>query len=265
MTIRCQISQLSSSARSDRKVRTLQLVLVIGVVMIASPLLRSQAVAQKAVHKPGYPVQYGSRLNLSSASEIDRSLQATFTEGIAHPAGVENCGQLLDKCGPAFQGDCGGQSSSASDRDVQAQKSTTVSCLILWEMRHATPSTTSHVAKLKWDEHILPLLPPQLAINVSDESIGKAKVAATRGDGWPEFDKSVAASNDGPDQIVVQGAGFVERVILWGRGDLNGDGIEDLLVQSLDTLTGGSYRNTRLFILTRKTPGGKLTVVRLLL
>ncbi len=264
MTIRCQVSQWLSSARSQAsKLRRLPLLLVICVV-ISSPLLRSQAVAPKAVRKPGYPVQYSPRLNLSSATEIDQSLKSAFTEGIAHPAGVDNCGQLLDKCGSFSQGDCGGQSSSASDRDVQAQKSTTVSCLILWEMRHATPSTTSHVAKLKWDEHILPLLPPQLAINVSDESLGKAKLAATRGEGWPDFDKSVTASNDGPDQIVVQGDGFVERVILWGRGDLNGDGIQDLLVQSLDTLAGGSYRNTRLFILTRKTPGGKLTVVRVL-
>jgi len=236
--------------------------LMLGVVVIFSPVLRSHDAQPTPSRKPGYAVQYSSRLNLSSASEIDQRLDAPFAEGTAHPAGVDSCTQLLAKCGPALPGNCASRSSSGSDRDLQAQKSTLVDCLILRELQHATPATSSHVVELKWDEHILPLLPPQLAINVSAESIRKAKAAATRGQSWPDFDKSAAASTDGPDQIVVQGDGFLERLILWGRGDFNGDGIEDLLVQSLDTLTKGTYRNTRLFILTRKTPRGKLSVVR---
>ena len=132
-------------------------------------------------------------------------------------------------------------------------------------MQQAKAATSSHVAKLKWNEQVLPLLPPQLAINVSADAVRKAEAAAAKGQSWPDFDKSATASADGEDQIVVQGEGFMERLILWGRGDLNGDGVEDLLVQSLDTLTQGTYRNTRLFILTRKTAGGKLSLVRMLL
>jgi hypothetical protein len=244
--------------------RFLRLLLIIGVVVNSAPALRSQAAPPAEAHKSGDPVQYGSRLNLSSASEIDQRLHAAFAEGIAHPAGVENCAQLLAKCEPGSPQHCAPRS-SASDRDVQAQKSTLVDCLILQELQHATPSAVSHVAKLSWDEHILPFLPPQLAINVSQEMLAKAKAAARRGESWPDFDKSATATADGEDQIVVQGNGFVERLILWGRGDFNGDGTEDLLVQSLDTLTGGTYRNTRLFILTRKTPHGKLTLVKTLL
>jgi hypothetical protein len=237
---------------------------LLGVVVNSAPAQRSQAAPPAEAHKPGYPVQYGSRLNLSSATEIDQRLQASFAEGVAHPAGVENCSQLLAKCEPGSAKNCA-EGSSPSDRDVQAQKSILVDCFILQELRHATPSTVSHVAELSWDEHILPLLPPQLAINVSQEMLAKARAAAARGESWPDFDKTATAAADGEDQIVVQGNGFVERLILWGRGDFNGDGTEDLLVQSLDTLTGGSYRNTRLFILTRKTPHGKLTVVKTLL
>jgi hypothetical protein len=238
-----------------------RLLLMIAVVAVSSPQLRSQTAAPKAAQKPGYSVQYGSRLNLSSASEIDQRLQAPFSEGIAHPAGVDNCAQLLARCEPGVHENCAEQS-SASDRDVQAQKSTLVDCLVLRELQHAVPATVSHVRGLKWDEHILPLLPPQLAINISAESIRKAKSAATHGESWADFDKTATATVDGPDQIVVQGDRFVERLILWGRGDFNGDGIEDLLVQSLDTLTEGTYRNTRLFILTRKTLHGKLSVVK---
>ena len=73
------------------------------------------------------------------------------------------------------------------------------------------------------------------------------------------------ATVSGPDQLLVKGKGFTERLILWGRGDLDQDGREDLLVQTLDTLTEGTYRNTRLFVLTRKSPTAPLSVVKQLL
>ena len=75
----------------------------------------------------------------------------------------------------------------------------------------------------------------------------------------------MSASAKGADRIIVSGKEFREQLILWGRGDFNGDGNEDLLVQSLDTLTEGTYRNTRLFVLTRKSADAALSVVRELL
>jgi len=111
----------------------------------------------------------------------------------------------------------------------------------------------------------MPLLPPQLAINVSKQSILKAKVASARGARWVDIDPTATATVSGPDQLLVSGNAFTERLILWGRGDFNHDGTEDLLVQTLDTLTEGTYRNTRLFVLTRHTPTGRLSVVKQLL
>ena len=240
-------------------------VLMLSVTLVSAPLVRSYDEQAAQVGKSGYAVQYNSRLNLSSASEIGQRLHAAFAEGTAHPAGVDDCVQMLAKCGPSSQGNCNGGSPHLSDRDFQALKATLADCLILSELQHAIPATSSHVAELKWDEHVLPLLPPQFAIDVSAESLRKAEAAATRGLSWPDIDKSLTASAEGPDQIKVEGDGFRERLILWGRGDFNGDGMEDLLVQSLDTLTEGTYRNTRLFILTRKSAGGKLFIVRTLL
>lgn len=231
------------------------------LVCPVSALLHAQAAASS---QPKHPVQYSSKLNVSSPPEIDQRLDAPFTEGTAHPGGANNCRQLLAQCGEATHGKCGDKDSQVSDKEVQARKSTLVDCLVLSELRHAAPARVSHLKDLKWDEHVLPLLPPQLAINVSEEATHKAAAAGARGESWPEFDKSVTAEADGPDQIEVHGDGFVERLILWGRGDFNHDGIEDLLVQSLDTLTEGTYRNTRLFVVTRKTGSGKLSIVRTL-
>jgi hypothetical protein len=197
---------------------------------------------------------------VSSRQQLEQRLDAPFAEGAAHPAGVLNCAQLLDPRSNASE-------TRGSDRQRQAERSTIADCLVLQELWSAKPARASYLHEVRWDARVLPLLPPQLAITVSAESERAAGAAAGRGQTWLDFNPSAAAQAGArrPDEIVVTGKGFVERLILWGRGDFNGDGLEDLLVQSLDTLTEGTYRNTRLFVLTRRTADGPLSVVRSLL
>ena len=44
-----------------------------------------------------HPVQFSSRLSVSSQAELGRRMDAAFAEGTAHPAGVNNCSELLAK------------------------------------------------------------------------------------------------------------------------------------------------------------------------
>jgi hypothetical protein len=205
-------------------------------------------------------VQYSPRLGVSSRQQLEQRLHAPFAEGVAHPAGVSNCAQLLDQRGHAPQ-------AKGSDRQLQDERATMADCLVLQELWSARPARASYLHDLPWDARVLPLLPPQLAITVSAESERAAGAAARRGKTWRDLDPSTAAEAGvrRPDEIVVTGKGFVERLILWGRGDFNDDGLEDLLVQSLDTLTEGTYRNTRLFVLTRRAADDPVSVVRSLL
>jgi len=198
-------------------------------------------------------VEYNARLGVTSRADLDQRLRAHFAVGTAHPTGILNCEELLSK-----------QGRQAASRGSQTMHSTLVDCLVFSELRGALPAHSSFLRELKWDEQVLRLLPPQLAISVSAESKRAAETAANQGRNWQDVDPSVAASagSKGPEEIVVTGNGFSERLILWGRGDFDGDGIEDLLVQSFDTLTEGTYRNTRLFVLTRRSAGGHFSLVR---
>ena len=202
-------------------------------------------------------VKYNPRLKVSSRAGLVKQLRAPFEEGVAHPAGVLNCVQLLAKVKDKEQ-------SAGSSTSLQEDRSTMATCLMLRELKNAKPARISYVHDLTWDEHVLPLLPPQLAIAVSTESKNAADAAAAKKENWLAFDQSITAEvgSKGPEEIVVAGNGFSERLILWGRGDFTGDGNEDLLVQSLDTLTEGTYRSTRLFILTRHKGDAPLTVAR---
>lgn len=207
-----------------------------------------------------YPVIYSPQLKVSSRKQIDQRLRAPFEEGTAHPAAVSNCVQLLAQRRNSSQ-------AQASDMETRAERSTLVECTILDQFWRAKPARSSYLSDLVWNERVLSMLPPQLAITISLDSERAAGAAAAQGKNWPAFDPSVTAvpSSKGPDQIVVTGNGFSEQLILWGRGDFNGDGIEELLVQSLDTLTQGTYRNTRLFVLTRRAVNGNLVLVSSLL
>lgn len=203
------------------------------------------------------PVQYNARLKVTSRADLERRLRAPFGDGVAHPAGILNCRQLLARKGHLPQ---------ASNQEFQAERSTMAECTVYRELSRAVPARSSYVRNLAWDEHVLPLLPSQLAITVSAESTRAAGLAANQDRGWQDFDPSITAdeSSKGPEEIVVAGNGFSERLVLWGRGDFNGDGVEDLLVQSFDTLTDGTYRNTRLFLLTRHAANDRLSVAGLL-
>src|SRR5881398_1289068 len=103
-----------------------------------------------------YPVQLSSRLDVPSQAELGRRMSTAFAEGMAHPAGVNNCSELLAKGREALW-------APASGPDAQAQKSTLANCLAYRALRDAVGAHWSHVAELKWDENVMPLLPPQLA------------------------------------------------------------------------------------------------------
>ncbi len=203
-------------------------------------------------------VQYNGRLKVSTRAELERRLNVPFAEGTAHPPGVSNCAQLLARRGRAPQ-------KRETNGQFQAMRSTMAECLVLRELQRARPARRSYIQGLVWDEHVLSILPPELAISVSGEAKRAAQAAASHGKTWAELDPSVSALAKGTDRIVVSGRAFREQLILWGRGDFNGDGNEDLLVQSLDTLTEGTYRNTRLFVLTRNSADAPLSAVRELL
>jgi hypothetical protein len=217
-----------------------------------------QPAARNLTAGDSFAVEYSTRLKASSRADLERYLKTPFTAGAAHPAGTSNCAQMLARQGRQ-------QYNQGTDRELQALRSTMAECLVLRELQRAIPARRSYMRDLVWDERVLSTLPVELAISVSDEEKRAIRDAASRGKTWADFDPSISARTSGADRIMVTGKGFSEQLILWGRGDFNRDGTEDLLVQSLDTLTEGTYRNTRLFVLTRRTTGGRFAVVRSLL
>lgn len=200
-----------------------------------------------------FPIEYGSRLQVTSRAGLETLFHAPFGRATA-PAGIKNCSELIANHSLEHQ--------AKGNIEFQAQQSTRARCLVMDQLRRAKPSRVSFVHGLALDAALLKILPPQVTITASDEMARKAAAAAANGKSYLDFDPSANATAKGPDELAINGEGFTQTLILWGTGDFTGDGVEDLLVQSSDAFTEGTYKAIRLFMLTRRAATGMLTVVR---
>ncbi len=223
------------------------------IVVAGACSLRAQSVLREQTQ---FPLQISPLLNLYTQSDVQQRLNTPFAEGVVHPSDTKSCAKLANKKREAVLEGAGGS-------DAQAQVSTLAECVILQTLSRARPSRTSYVGELNWDANVMSLLPPELAIAVTEDAVRAVQSADSSHQSWAEMDQSVKATSDGTDQILVTGNTFQERLIVWGRGDFTGDGVQDLLVQTMDAQ--GAYKNTRLFVLTRKNAESKLSVAKQLL
>lgn len=203
-------------------------------------------------------VTYNLRLKVKSKADLQLRLARPFQVGMAHPRGVNTCREFLASV----------KSKEAILPSLSGPElSTLADCMVIGALFSAVPPRVSRFQDLAWSPTVLSLLPPGLAIAVSKEAEKAAETADQDGKTWKEFDASIEADEDskGPDEIVVSGSGFVQRLVLWGRGDFTGQGNDELLVESYDALTEGTYRNVRVFLLGRDTNEGGLRIVTILL
>lgn len=72
---------------------------------------------------------------------------------------------------------------------------------------------------------------------------------------WGDVNKQHRIEPISNDQVKFHHDAGMQHLALVGRGDFNGDEVEDLLISSRDSVAGGSYFNIRLFALSVDTKG----------
>ena len=127
----------------------------------------------------------------------------------------------------------------------------------------AQPATISHLRTLAFDEGLPDHLPWQVAMIISSsehQQIARERPKAT----WRAalFSPLTTFSPCGTHCGVYAEPGQTQSVWLLARGDFDGDGIEDVLLQSSDAAIGGSYQAVRMFVLTRRQPGARIELVQ---
>lgn len=92
-------------------------------------------------------------------------------------------------------------------------------------------------------------LPATIAFQTSTAEAKKNAIDRTK-KYWSDINQRLKYKAISTEKAKYSGSSGVQTIALVGKGDFNGDGLEDILINSRDVVDGGSYFNLRLFALS---------------
>jgi hypothetical protein len=138
-----------------------------------------------------------------------------------------------------------------------------VHCHVIALMTAAVPARVDHLGALAPGEALLGELPAILhPLAGPKEQIARLRAASASGTSWKRWDPSVHVAGKQGDRVTVIGKDIDCLLQVLGRGDLDGDGIEDVVLLRSGGGRRGSWSSIQAFVLTRRGPGQSLEVLR---
>jgi hypothetical protein len=203
-------------------------------------------------------VEWTSKLNLKNLSSIESRLGQPFGFAVSvmkdsKSVTVSNCNEYLKSSDLHFP--------PPSDRDTALLRFNGVDCQAIRALGEAKQSKTSYLVHFHLDSQAADYLPPTLAPAVSGEDSQNARDAEARGLSWRQFQPGLTLK---PDKVslLAEESGGSTRLEIYGHGDFDRDGVEDILLRADVSFIKGTYTDSRLFLLTRKSPNSQLTLLR---
>jgi hypothetical protein len=136
-------------------------------------------------------------------------------------------------------------------------------CLAVRLIETARASNHSYLEELLRSDDPGALLPPQLGLIDFNNERPRAEAAASRCESWTEYEPKLRLTKKpSRDDYAIQGSDWSGALQLWARGDMDGDGYEDLLVRRVGGIDQGSYGGAALFLLSRTDRDKCLRVAR---
>ncbi len=151
---------------------------------------------------------------------------------------------------------------AVKDRDIRAQQEQENDSLLEFKviceatrlLSQAKPSLYSNVPTDPLDAQLPTKLPKSLALITSKTEWYRIQSNHNL-IRWGDVNSIKRVEKNSAYQSVYYSDAGVQTLSVLGRGDINGDKWEDILVTVKDTVDGGSYFNLRLFVLTEITQG----------
>lgn len=208
-----------------------------------------------------HPVSWDSSLGLNSQADIQEALSAPWEDAAPFNSTVSETERMVRNCLEYRQ---------AIDQGYEPLNNLVAAyvidkaayCNVLFKLSAAQPSEQTYIADFSLDQETIGTLPPQVGFIISEERTSLASRAYAAGQGLGDFEAySVIESSREHAQIA--GDDWVMKLDVVAHGDFNADGIEDLLMKVNYRATEGSYRDSRVFVLTRTEKSGRIQLVEL--
>lgn len=135
-------------------------------------------------------------------------------------------------------------------------------CFALDALKAAKPAKQTYLGWFRMAKPEIGKLPPGLAMLDSLDDEDEAAAAAKACRGWGKFDPSLKVRAKGIDQATLRSEGWTGQLVLYARADVDGDGLEDLLLRRDAHATGGSAALFQVFVVTQPSASACARVVR---
>jgi hypothetical protein len=137
-------------------------------------------------------------------------------------------------------------------------------CFALDALQGARPALRSHLGWFRFSKPGIAKLPPSLALLESPDDLDEVAAAEQACHGWVRFDKTLRIRIEAPDRASLRSEGWTGRLVLYARADIDGDGVEDLVIRRDGRATGGTAVESRVFVVTQSSPTECTRVVRVM-
>lgn len=216
--------------------------------------------AEKSAHA-GIPVWWSSsELNILRISDIDRELAKPLENGITVTDAAKEKG-LVSDCATARELQAQGYAAQYP-RDIAALGILTAKCLALDALKTARPAARSEMPQRPYTPQVLEFLPAALAPALTGVQQRAVERATQKGDPLRVVEMTVGFEAARDEEIHIQGEGWQETLVLLGKADFDGDSVQDWLLRADLAIERGTYRNSRLFLLSRNSPDAVIAVKR---
>jgi len=223
------------------------------------------AAAAAAPTEPStFKVSWSKDLKVSSLAAIDGALAAPLDDpfDVILPDGsvrkLKTCNDLLAVSKSKF--DLPPDHQSAVDWDTVTTAS--IRCQTLDVLKAAKPASTSYLGWFHFTQAGVAKLPPTLAMSMAENDEKTIARAAKNCKPWGKYDRRLKLSVDGADDGALTADGWAGRLTLYARGDLDGDGVEDLMFYRYAKLYEGEANSEAVFIVTQTSAKACPKVIR---
>jgi hypothetical protein len=133
-------------------------------------------------------------------------------------------------------------------------------CDALNLLRSARPALHPVFQNFSFKHLAVKNLPPGMALIIANEEQRDADWITRKGGSILNLDSSVRLHATGPDKAELVTQDWTADLTVLARADFFGNGSEQLLLRRDAAATGGTYRSTRIFLLSRRSPSGPLRI-----
>jgi len=221
------------------------------------------ALAAPSVAATGGGVTWSRELAGPARADLERALDTPFDDAWdTHlPKTAER--RRVTSCRQALALPRGFTPDDQSDPQWYAFVTMLVRCRVIEQLGKAAPARVDHLGKFTLDNARLAELPAILhPLAGPGDAIARLKKASSEGMSWKKWDSSVHVGRGHGERVGVVGKDVDCFLQVLGRGDLNGDGVEDLVLLRSGGGRRGTWSSITAFVLTRRGPGQPVEVLR---